>query len=248
MANGIYTALDQDINYLAHFGRKGMKWYHHLLGAQESLSKYAKGAQTKGIDLNQYKKDAARNEEAAKTAAKTGSRGAYVYFKKEANRLNKAIKDEESKISYNKRTRVTRALAGAAAKVAGAGASALLKGIRATNKVNRFIKRKNYRNKVITNWKKKASDFGNTIRTAIGKAAGRVGSAAGKAANTVRSTVGKVADRAKVKYDAFKTTQRTKKGVEAGRNRAEEYLARDRREREKERIKKNKKYQGRSYA
>lgn len=169
MSNGIYTALDQDIDSLMHFGRLGMKWYQHLMGVQQSLSKYAKGANTKGVEIKTLKKQAMLARDLAKEQKDAGNKEGYKYWKKESKEYWKKGKEKwrEAK-NYNKRTRVRRAIAGAAAKVVRAGAHALYRSIVNANKVKRFVKNKNYREKVITNWKKKASDFGKTIRTALG--------------------------------------------------------------------------------
>lgn len=131
MANGIYTALDNDMNYLAHYGIKGMKWYKHLAKVQQSLSKYAKGAQTEGIDVSLYRD---RAKKAAKVAAEQdrfGNKDNAKYWQKESHKYTDAANKEEAALAYNKKTRVRRALAGAAASVIGGGlraASAVYKG------------------------------------------------------------------------------------------------------------------------
>ena len=224
MANGIYTALDYDIDYLAHSGRKGMKWYQHLYGLQQSLNKYAKGAATKGV--SPVSKEAMRANLASAKTNKSLAVSALKRkdFKKAAGYAKESIKRYGEAARIGVKAYGKAALAKATGKIAKIGAKAAGKMYRGAARLDQFMHSPTYRKARISSWKKKASDFGKAVRKAIG------------------STI----DKAKIKYEAFKTTQRTKKGVEAGRQRYAERQAADayKREQEKKRAqnKKNKRY------
>ena len=190
MANGVYTALDNDINYLAHHGVKNMKWYQHLYGVQQSLNKYAKGASTKGVTpiekaaINANKTAGGVNAEVAKRQLKRGEFG--KAFKSAVNAGK--YKAEAARLSFKTNARAfgeraTKALAGAASRVIGAGLTAVSKVYQAGRHVQAYLRSSGARRLTNKKIKNKAMNFARTIRNAFRDFVG------GGRQNRLRSTV-----------------------------------------------------------
>ena len=168
MANGIYTALDYDMDYLAHSGRKGMKWYNHLFGVQQSLNKYAKGLATKGVTAKAY---ATTNAKIAGLGAKSAIgklrggdvKGAAKDAARAAASAARAAKYGVSALAYK-----------GASKVVGAAASAARKLHYTGQRIDNWIHNANYRRVRISRMKTKAKNFTNMIGEAIRSIPGKV--------------------------------------------------------------------------
>ena len=169
MANGIYTALDQDIDYLAHWGVKGMKWYKHLFGLQQSLNKYAKGTNTEGIELNKAMAKAAIQR--AKAAKESGDRKAMRYNIDAAKAATKRAKELEK---ADKRSRIPRKLAGAAASVIGIGLKAADRAYSTYQHTKNFIKNPRYRKVKLSEFKKSVKSKANAFTKAISSIPGKI--------------------------------------------------------------------------
>ena len=186
MANGIYTALDYDMNYLAHSGVKGMKWYRHLYGAQQSLSKYAKGLATQGVVTPTEKKAFRANLSVGKAS---GSDALYNLKKGNIKGALSSAKtaligrpQDRGKGGYLGAARLVarNTMQRAASKVVGAAASGVGRLYRAAVNVDQFIHSSTFRKAKVIGVKKKAKKFATMIGTAIRSIPGKVASIPGK--------------------------------------------------------------------
>ena len=208
MGNGIYTALDYDIDYLAHYQHKDAKWGHHIYGPAQNPKKYSKGLLTKGLDwadktaskLEKYAagKDSSEARGHEKEYAKEGvrkiSKGDFEGGRTYLGLSKKFGQVAAGQEAYNKRTRVRRALAGAAAGAIRGGMNAAKKAYLAYDHIKTFIKNPNYRkfklNQYKTSIKKKASDFATAVRGALGKVRDTVTSLPNKAHTAYNKYIG----------------------------------------------------------
>lgn len=195
MGNGIYTALDYDIDYLAHYQHKDAKWGHHIYGPPQNPKKYSKGLLTKGLDwadktaskLEKYAagKDSSEARGHEKEYAREGvrkiSKGDFEGGKTYLGLSKKFGQVASEQEAYNKKTRVSRALAGAAAGAIRGGMRAATKAYRTYNHVKNFITNPRYRKAKLREFghsiKKKASDFATAVRGALNSAVTNVKSA-----------------------------------------------------------------------
>ena len=77
-------------DYLAHYGRKGMKWYQHIFGRLQSHAKYTKQRKSDTKTLN-YKK--ASNEDLQKRIGRLKLEKEYLDLTKDTRTRGKAIAD-----------------------------------------------------------------------------------------------------------------------------------------------------------
>lgn len=89
---------------LEHYGRKGMHWYEHIFGKEQSHAKYAKSGTKKSSSISS-KKEERKKEKARKEAQRKAKKERAEKEKKEA--IRKAILKSPSKL-YKHRDEFTK--------------------------------------------------------------------------------------------------------------------------------------------